>query len=58
MQDGAAEGGEEEEDETARLFRQAAEALKKKREEDALPVEERIARCGSETFALRSASSF
>jgi len=33
---------EEEEDETARMFRQAAEALKEKRQEAAMSVEERI----------------
>ncbi|KAK9904116.1 hypothetical protein WJX75_004917 [Coccomyxa subellipsoidea] len=42
--DGVAEEMEEEETETARMFRQAAEALKEKREEDAMSVEERISK--------------
>ncbi len=46
-QDKAADGEDGEEDETARMFRQAAEALKQKREVEALPVEERIARWAS-----------
>jgi hypothetical protein len=43
-----------EEDETACLFRQAAEALKEKREEALLPVEERIVRCASSKGICRS----
>jgi hypothetical protein len=46
-QNGAAEAAEEEgeEDETARAFRQAAEALKEQREEAALAPEDRISKC-------------
>lgn len=51
MQDGVAEEMEEEETETARMFRQAAEALKEKREEDAMSVEERISKCGVDILA-------
>ncbi len=35
----------DEETETARMFREAAEALKEKREEEAMSVEERISKC-------------
>ena len=51
VQDGVAEEMEEEETETARMFRQAAEALKEKREEDAMSVEERISKCGVDILA-------
>ncbi len=48
----------EEETETARMFRQAAEALKQKREEDAMTVEERISKCSTYSFRTGSLSSF
>ena len=47
VQDGTAEATEEEpeEDETARAFREAAEALREQREEAAMAVEDRISKC-------------
>lgn len=44
MQDNEAEQADEE-SETARMFREAAEALKEKRDEEAMSVEERISKC-------------
>lgn len=51
VQDNEAEEAEEE-SETARMFREAAEALKEKRDEEAMSVEERISKCVPDLHGL------